>query len=251
MKSKLILLLIFSVLIPFLIVNEIVLVLSENKIINQTTTIVESSADQTYTDVKNLLLKYVDICNGYCYNDSLIQALGQKYEDGLSSLEAYNRMDRTLINDIMATNFRVNIRIYFFNDTFSPDYVTFFMADDEIKRQGFYKTAMELQNNIIWGDENDKMFLVRSIHNNNENLGIFKMDIMKDETFAPVNKYSPDERLIIICDNDGKVIVSNKKSMIGNTIKNEKYFKLAITGQDMIFDYQDKNGYKAFSHSFN
>jgi two-component system sensor histidine kinase YesM len=243
LKSKLILLLILTIMIPFIIVNIVVLKLNERKINSQTEAIAITSVNQEFDDLNNLLTKYIQIINGYCYNNSLIDVLGERYPDGLSGLDAYNRIDRSIINDILAVNFHVYIRIFYFNDTFPSDYQTFFHFTDEIKNDENIRLAMEQTNEIIWGDNNNQIILTKSINDiSGKSLGVINISLSKEDLFISMNKYKAKDRLIVISDSDGKVIKSNSPELSESSLKSNK---------NMLLDYKDDAKYKMFVRVLN
>jgi two-component system sensor histidine kinase YesM len=243
LKSKLILILVFTIIIPFILVNVVVLTLTERTINSQTEAIAVTSVNQEFDDLNSLLTKYIQIINGYCYNNSLIGVLGERYSDDLSGLDAYNRIDRSIINDILAANFHVYIKIFYLNDTFPADYQTFFHFTNEVSHDRNIKMSMEHNNEIIWGETNDQIILTKSINDfRGKSLGVINISLSMEELFLSVNNFKAIDRLVIISNENGKIIKSNSSDLIGGSIKENN---------DILLDYKNDAKYKIFKRDLN
>jgi len=91
LRAKLILLYLFAIMLPLLLIAQVLLKVSENQIIRQTTELTKESSRQSANNVQDLLKQYADLATHYSFDRQLQEYLNpaMDYSDYIDSIEAY------------------------------------------------------------------------------------------------------------------------------------------------------------------
>lgn len=249
LKPKLVLIYFFTIFIPIFIIGQIILTISSDKIISQTTNEIYDSTRQNSTNIKDLLNQYLYIVNRICFDTTLKSYLdiSRKYESIDENLDAYKLYLKPVSNyDFSPVRLNSVLKIYFLNNTLLQDSGTYFYADDEIKASDFYKAAIVADKMPAWGIYNNEIFVSRAMYGQNGNLiAVISLEILESRLFSLIKESSNDNKSIIISDGSGAVVSSTDRSLIGKSIVNKSYFSKISAKENGVLNYKENGNYKA------
>lgn len=249
LSTKLIIIYCFTIIIPLMIVSEVILSISGEKIILQTITNNQESAAQTNKNIKELFKQYLIILDRICYDETLIKILHPKvsYKDVLDSIDVYqNYLNPIIKYDISLQSNDALLKIYYLNKTLMQDYDNYIYADDKIISQDFYKKAVEARGLTSWTYNDHYVYISRALKDNSRGtlIGVVSVGVAENNIFNLINESNKNSKLIIISDNNGEVISSNDRGLIGRSIGNKKYFSEMSSNENGSLDYTEMSHYK-------
>lgn len=237
-KTKLLLLFCATILLPLIMITQIFITISVQKIQEQAVSIARGSVDQNLINVRSLLERYTNICNRYSYNEKLLTTLSleERYEDPYTSYQAYNLISNIILNDALTLDFQVFMKIYYLNANLSQDIVNFIQVDKQIENSEMFQQTVEADGQIVWRYEDEKFSLSKVIKDyNGVLLGIIYLDLPLSEIRSLIGKHNPDEMNVMIFDSVGNVVTSNNQSLEGANVSQEFYFT-ARDGLELLYD---------------
>lgn len=257
LKTKLILLYVFTILLPMVILSQAIINNSGNKIVNQTTQITQIDVKQLKRNISDLLNGYISISNQICYYDDILKTYldVSKTYTVLDSLDAYNSYLKTIsyygVNGITGSVF---LKVYFLNETLTQDINTFIFADDEIQKSTPYQKAIVADGNVAWGyiKASKRIYASRVLKDNTlKTIGVVSIEIPEERIYSLIQETSSLDKLIMICNDDGEVLTSNDTSLTGGvgSIGDKAFFLQAFKNDSVIFDYKDGGNYKVISET--
>lgn len=254
LKTKLIILYIFTIVVPLLIIGEIILSVSGNLIVDQTVQVTQESAKQTHSNVKDLLLQYLEISNRLSNDQKLKEYLTphRTYTDVLDVMNAYEEYLYPVVNyESRFKSMEIALKIYFQNLTLLQNVQTYIFADDTVKRLEEYSRAKEMEGENIWGHKDKKVYLSRMIKdlNDNSDMYVISLFISEEKLYSLISQSKDSDRIIIISDENGYVLSSNDRSRVNTSIKGTAYFDNIMKDKNIqIFNYKDDIEYKVLNN---
>lgn len=257
LKGKLIILYLVTIFIPLVIVMEIIVNISSIKVINQTTKITQESSKQISRNIQDLMKQYANISDSICYFNPLLKKMlspNTKYNDVIASIDAYrDYLQNFSMLDFGTNNQHVILKIYFLNETLLQDRNTFFYVDDDVKQMIEYKKAVDADGALTWGfdKKTGKVFLSRIMKDDDlSNIGVVSIEIPESKFYSLLNETSSSEKLIMIADNEGTIVSSNNRSLLGNTLQDKSFFYQYENKRNAIFDFKEDGSYKVIMDTF-
>jgi two-component system sensor histidine kinase YesM len=258
LKTKFLFLYLLTILLPLFIVSQTVIYISGNKIVDQATLITQENAKQLNRNITNLLRNYIDMSNRMCYYDNALKSYlstSRKYNDVIENIDAYDAYLKMIsYYGINGSNASAFLKVYFLNTTLIQDMNTFVFADEEVRKLPPYETAAEAKGALAWGYLRDSGRIYASRLFKDELLqpiGVVSIEIPEDKIYSLLQESNFREKQVIVCDNNGQVLSSNDRSLVGCSISGKEYFVQAIGKDGGIFDNREDGNYKVISESLN
>ena len=242
LKAKLILLCIFSIFLPLLIISQLMLTVSENRFIEQTTELTRESANQTKNNIENLLKEYTNVITRMAFDETLKNYLNPRrdYSNNIDSLDAYQYYLKPLTYDFNFHYTTNSLKIYYVNETLMPGLGIYERIDENISQKEVYRRALDGESDIAWGTNENNIYLSRAIRNISEELyGVVSIEFPKTRLYSMIQESDPEKKRIIITDVSGENIVLNDLEIIdkhqSDNINKENYEFIynTIEGKDM------------------
>ncbi|GBG09705.1 hypothetical protein PAT3040_04364 [Paenibacillus agaridevorans] len=217
LRTKLIIVYFFSVFIPLLLIAQVILNVSENQIIRQTTELTQEAAEQMGNNVQDLLQQYADLATRYSMDETLHYYLNplNDYSEMLDSIDAYQYYLKPITNDFGLQNVATSLNIYFVNETLLPGLGIYERIDDKVQAMPEYARAVDAGSGIVWGKTGHDLYVSKSIRNLNGNLfGVVTIRFEEERLYSLMKESDPRERRTSILDETGRVVSSNERSLI-------------------------------------
>ncbi len=241
LKTKLLLLYFLTIFIPLLVTGQIILSVSGSKIIEQTTNITQDSSRQAATNIQTLLNEYIDIVNRLSFDQTLNNYLNPErvYKDELESIDAYSLyLKPVTFYDFNYKETSAKLRIYFLNTTLLQDLETFIHADPEIQSLKVYKEAIAGKGDLVWGRNDNIIYLARSMSNSNGMLSaVLSVQISVNRLHSLIMERGESESMTFIVDPEGRIITANTTDY-ENLASNDELFSRPEA--ETSFDIQDQ-----------
>ncbi|MBW7458156.1 sensor histidine kinase [Paenibacillus sepulcri] len=247
LRAKLIILYFLTIFIPLLVTGQVILSMSGKKIIEQTTNITQGSSVQTARNIQTLLSSYVDIVNRLSVDQTLNNYLNPErvYESELDSIDAYDLyLKPVTYYDFNYKEPAAELNILFLNQTLLQDYNIFIHADDKVRQRADYLAAVHGEGALVWGNKDDKVYIARSIYNNNRQLtAVISMQIPESSLYALMMETDQSGKTMLIADRSGYTISSNDRELIGSFIDKKDYFQ---PDASQPFDMKEERAGKSY-----
>lgn len=241
LKTKLLLLYFLTIFIPLLVTGQIILSVSGSKIIEQTTNITQDNSRQAATNIQTLLNEYVDIVNRLSFDQTLNNYLNPErvYKDELESIDAYSLyLKPVTFYDFNYKETSAKLRIYFLNTTLLQDLETFIHVDQEIRNLKVYKEAVAGKGELVWGRNDNVIYLARSMSNSNGMLSaVLSVQISVNRLHSLIVERGESENMTFIVDPEGRIITANTTDY-ENLASNVQLFSRPEA--ETSFDIQDR-----------
>ncbi|WP_116059260.1 cache domain-containing sensor histidine kinase [Cohnella phaseoli] len=224
LRAKLILLYLFAIMLPLLLIAQVLLKVSENQIIRQTTELTKESSRQSANNVQDLLKQYADLATHYSFDRQLQEYLNpaMDYSDYIDSIEAYQYYLKPITYNFTLDAATAKLSIYFLNDTLLPGLGIYRKVDDVVELFHPYRRAVEAGREVVWGKEADEIYVSRTIRNASGDLyGVIELKFPEDRLYALIRESDPKEKTIALADVNGSIISSNDRQLIGKKVPDE------------------------------
>lgn len=237
LRAKLIIVYFFSVFIPLLLIAQVILKVSEQQIIRQTTELTQEAAEQTGNNVQDLLQQYADLVTRFSMDETLHYYLNplNDYSDMLDSIDAYQYYLKPITYDFGMQHAATSLSIYFVNETLLPGLGIYERIDDSVRERPEYRRAVEAGSLVVWGKTGDQLYASRSIRSLNGKLfGVVTIRFEEERLYSLMRESDPRERRTSIVDEAGRVISSNERSLVDH----ERYSPLEQDAPLETADYK-------------
>jgi len=224
LRAKLILLYLFAIMLPLLLIAQVLLKVSENQIIRQTTELTKESSRQSANNVQDLLKQYADLATYYSFDRQLQEYLNpaMDYSDYIDSIEAYQYYLKPITSNFTLDAATAKLAIYFVNDTLLPGLGIYRKVDETVESFHPYRRAVEVGREIAWGKEADQVYVSRTIRNASGDLyGVVELKFPEDRLYALMRESDPTEKTIALADASGSIISSNDRKLINKKAPEE------------------------------
>jgi Putative regulator of cell autolysis len=252
LKNKLLLLFFITVVIPLFIIIEITIKMLSDQIVKQTTHIYHESVQQTVSNLKEMLMQYVDVSNRYSFDSKLKTYLDidrnysseseilSIYEDYLRPFRNYDKMTRPTYTDI---------KVYYLNPTLIQDYDTYVFADEQIQSQKPFITGKKADGKLAWGINDNNIFSSRMVKyfDDSNNFFIVSIFIEKAKLHTLINQDAETGTNIIISDENGSVITTSNNKPFDTSIAKKGYYNQLMTLTESGFTDSDGTKYRIIS----
>lgn len=215
LRTKFIYLHLFSVFIPLFILSQVMLKDSQNRIIEQTTTLTRESAKQTMNNIEDLLQQYADLLTRISFDETLCNYLNPKreYSSNIDSIDAYQNYLKPLTYGLSLQYATTSLKIYYMNETLLPGLGIYEKVDENVENLEVYQRAIEAGSDIVWGREEDNIYLSRTIRYYGNLYGVVSIQFNESRLYSLINESKAEEKRIIISDENGMVISTNDRSV--------------------------------------
>ncbi|THF73795.1 cache domain-containing sensor histidine kinase [Cohnella fermenti] len=235
LRTKLIIVYFFSVFIPLLLIAQVILNVSENQIIRQTTELTQESAEQMGNNVQDLLQQYADLVTRFGMDETLHYYLNplNDYSDMMDSIDAYQYYLKPITYDFGLQNVATDLKIYFVNETLLPGLGIYERIDDKVKAMPEYARAVEAGSGIVWGKTGSDLYVSKAIRNLNGNLfGVVSLRFEEERLYSLMKESDPKERRTSIVDRDNRIVSSNERSLVDKTLDESLEEEESDSGSD-------------------
>ena len=250
LKTKLLLIYFLTIFLPLAVVGQVIIGISGNKIVSQSMEINRTSAEQTAQNIKDLLKQNLNIVNRICLDQRLVDYLDiystySGEENWVAYLNYLNPLSTYITNIVQST-----LRIYYLNETLVQDNRMYIYATEKEKSLDIYKLAINKAFLPVWCLGGKSVFLGRAMNGNNyEVIAVATVEIPEDIIYSFIKKSEVNEKIIIICDDEGNVISSNDRTLPGTSVKKEPYFSEQAGANQKDFKYKALGNFRVINHS--
>jgi len=163
--QKIMLIFIISVMVPVVVMIQVIITKSKDKVIEQTVSLSERLADQNVDNLSEVLNESLDIVSQMCLYD-------YKLKDMLSMRNRRNAIDNIEYHRYFVERYEVDLykndidlKIYYFQDTIIQNYSIFVHADQAMRSSELFHSVEKSDSLYSWGydTERRKIFLAGKI----------------------------------------------------------------------------------------
>lgn len=224
LRAKLILLYLFAIMLPLFLIAQVLLRVSEDQIIRQTTELTKEASRQSANNVQDLLKQYVDLATNYSFDQQLQEYLNpaMDYSDYVDSIDAYQYYLKPITYNFNLDATTAKLNIYFLNETLLPGLAIYHRVDEAVEALPSYKRAVEANREVVWGTEADQIYLSRTIRNASGRLyGVVELKFPEERLYVLIRESDPKEKTIALADENGSIVSSNDRTLINKKLPAE------------------------------
>lgn len=177
----------------------------------------------------------------------------------------YKSKDRTSLENYLGETQRANDALLNIYTVFDKDgeivvYPKADLGDFDARGRDWYKNALEARDEIVWSDPyidqiTDEMVITgaKALYQGDQLVGVVATDVLIDELMALVEHVEIGKTGYgVIYDNSGKYVVHPNKSLIGEDVSQEDYYKeMEKVGDSGIVEYKQDGEAKIIGYTTN
>lgn len=247
LKTKLIILYVFSIMLPLLLISQMILSIYQKQIVNQTIQLTDESSKQTSQNVENMLEEYSSLLSQFSFDDTLRNYLNpaRSYENIEDSIDAYQYYLKPITYDFVTRNSTNSLKVYFLNETLLQGLGIYERVDESISKLDRYQLAVEHKFRTIWTREGNELYVSRMIGSLvGVPYGVVSIELQQDRLYALIGESNPRDKLIVILDEQGTVISSNDRSLQGSSWLGKSYYTQIRQEKHGMMDLNDNGKFK-------
>ena len=157
-------------------------------------------------------------------NDTKLKSLlnpARKYESYMDSINSYySYLEPIITNEFRFENMSSKIKIYYTNENLIPGYDIYIYADDKVRQTDIFQQAVQANGQMIWSYDQktgDVIMAVKIKDINDRLYGVFTLTLSAHILEQYLTIQDADKMVLMLVDNEGMVISSNKKGIAGQT----------------------------------